>query len=272
MGVIPGPRAILNVIRSLLRMRPLIFQLARRDFKTRYLGSYLGVIWGYIQPFISMLLLWFIFEIGFKSMPVQNFPFSIWLFTGMVPWLFFAEALQAATGAITEQSWLVKKVVFPVGILPVVRIVSALFVHVFFVALLFLAFGLYGLEFRWTMVQVIYYSFALFAFVWGLSLVTATLIIFVKDIGHIVALFIQIGFWATPIFWSLTMLPEQYRFFFHWNPMHYIAEGYRLAMIHGEWFWQHPRMTLYFWGVTAIIWLIGVLLFRRLRPHFADVL
>lgn len=63
MGVIPGPRAILNVIRSLLRMRTLIFQLARRDFKTRYLGSYLGVIWGYIQPFISMLLLWFIFEI-----------------------------------------------------------------------------------------------------------------------------------------------------------------------------------------------------------------
>jgi lipopolysaccharide transport system permease protein/teichoic acid transport system permease protein len=253
-------------------MRALIFQLARRDFTIRYMGSYLGIVWGYLQPFVSMLLLWFIFEIGFKSQPVQDFPFSLWLFSGMIPWLFFAESIQSGTGSIAEQSWLVKKVVFPVGILPVVRIVSSMFVHIFFVLMLLLAFALYGMEFKWTMLQVIYYSGALFIFVWGLSLITATLVIFVKDVGQIVMLFVQIGFWATPIFWSLKILPEQYRFFFHFNPMYYITDGYRQALIHGEWFWQHPRMTAYFWIVTAVIWIIGVLLFRRLRPHFADVL
>lgn len=252
--------------------RRLIFELAKKDMQTRYLGSYLGIVWAFVQPAITILIFWFVFQVGFKSAPVENFPFILWLICGMIPWFFFSESLQSATNSVVDNSYLVKKVVFKVNILPIIRIVSSLFIHLFFVVLIFIMFTLYGYKPSIYNLQVIYYLAATVILILGLSWITSALVIFLKDLGQIIGIIIQFGFWMTPIFWSFKILPEQYQTLFKLNPMYYIIEGYRDSFINHVWFWQHYNQTVNFWMIACSAFFVGVLLFKRLQPHFADVL
>ncbi|MED0676143.1 ABC transporter permease [Aneurinibacillus thermoaerophilus] len=258
--------------KSLLQSRRLIFELAKKDFQSRYLGSYLGIIWAFVQPTIMILIFWFVFQVGFKSMPVDNFPFILWLICGLIPWFFFSDALNSATTSIIDNSYLVKKIVFRVGILPFIKITSVLFVHLFFICFLFIAFAAYGYYPSVYNLQVFYYSFAMIMLVLGLSWITSALVVFLKDVGQIVAMLLQFGFWLTPIFYAIKIVPEKYHTIMKLNPMYYIIEGYRDTFIYHVWFWEHYKLTAYFWSVTGVCLIVGAVIFRKLRPHFADVL
>lgn len=264
--------ALLGLIRNIVGNRKLLWQMTKRDFKQRYLGSYLGILWAFIQPTITVLIFWFVFQVGFKSMPVDNFPFILWLVCGMFPWFFISESISGATTSILENSFLVKKIVFRVELLPIVKIMSALVIHIFFVAVLFLMFAIYGYSVSIYNLQILYYFFAMICLSLGISWLTSALTVFLRDVGQFVAMILQLGFWATPIFWTLEMIPEQYRFFFKLNPVYYVVDGYRQSFIYDNWFWQYYDWTIYFWIVTLLIMFIGAICFKRLRPHFADVL
>lgn len=250
----------------------LILNLSKMDLKNRYTGSYLGVIWGIIQPLITILIFWFVFQVGFKSMPVDDFPFILWLMCAMIPWFFFSDSLNGGTVSIVESSYLVKKMNFKIGILPIVKIVSSLYIHVFFIVFLFFMFFIYDYKFSVYNIQFIYYLIATIVLLIGLSYLCATLIIFLKDIGPLVSMLLQFAFWITPIFWSLNILPEKYLIYFKLNPIFYITEGYRNAFIYQEWFWEHPLQTMYFWSFALVMLIIGVYVFKKLKIHFADVL
>ena len=265
-------RMLLGFVRELWHNKRLLWDLTKKDLKKRYIGSLLGILWAFIQPAITVLIFWFVFEIGFKSVPVDNFPFVLWLVCGMFPWFFFGDAWLGATHSITTNSFLVKKVVFRVSLLPMVQILSALIINSFFIGLLFVMFALYGYLPNLYNLQVLYYLFGLICLTFGLSLITGSLVVFLKDIGQIVSMMLQFGFWGTPIFWSYRILPEHYQWLIKLNPMYYIVEGYRESFIYHRWFWENGYVTIYFWLVTAAIMLFGVFLFRKLRPHFADVL
>lgn len=113
---------VFNFSQAMIKSRHIIFELARQDLKARYLGSYLGIVWAFIQPVISILIFWFVFQVGFKSTPVNNVPFILWLTAGMVPWFFFSDSILGATNSILDNSFLVKKVLFRVSILPITRV------------------------------------------------------------------------------------------------------------------------------------------------------
>lgn len=257
---------------DIFKSRRLIFELAKKDLKNRYLGSYLGIIWAFIQPMVTIFIFWFVFQVGFRSAPVDNFPYVLWLVCGMVPWFFFSEGLQGATSSITDNSYLVKKVVFRVSSLPIIRIFSALFIHVFFIVVIFAMFFIYGYKPSIYNLQVIYYLIATISLLLGLCWITSALVVFIRDLGNIIAILIQFGFWLTPIFWSFKIMPEKYHFILKLNPIYYIVEGYRDTFINHIWFWQHYNITISFWLITLTLLFIGVFLFKRLQPHFADVL
>ena len=265
-------RLFIDFLKDVISSRKLIFGLAKNDLKVKYLGSYLGIIWAFVNPIISILIFWFVFQVGFKSAPVEDFPFILWLISGIIPWFFFSEALSNATNSVLDNSYLVKKIVFRVSVLPIIKIISALFIHLFFIAIIFLMFAVYGYRPNWYNLQVIYYLFATIVLVLGLSWITSSLIVFLRDLGQVVAMFLQFGFWLTPIFWSFKMVPERYHLIFKLNPVYYIVEGYRNCFINRIWFWEYPNLSLYFWAETLIIFVIGALLFKRLKPHFADVI
>jgi ABC-type polysaccharide/polyol phosphate export permease len=97
-------------------------------------------------------------------------------------------------------------------------------------------------------------------------------VVFYRDLGQVIGMLIQIGFWITPIFWSPETLPEEFKFLFFFNPVSYVVMGYRNSLISKIWFWQEPWQTFYFWLLVFSLSIFGLFIFKRLRPHFADVL
>lgn len=250
----------------------LLFSLTKNDFKQKYLGSYLGIAWAFIQPVITVLIFWFVFQVGFKAQPINDVPFILWLIAGMFPWFFFADAVGNAINAVVENAYLVKKIVFRVGFLPLIKIFSALIVHLFFILFMYGLYMVYGYSFDMYWLQVFYYLGAMMVLILGISYITSAVVIFFKDMGQLVAMLLQFGFWLTPIFWFIGTIPEKYHFWIKLNPLVYIIEGYRDSMINHIWFWEKPIMGLYFWVVALIMIWVGLSTFRKLKPHFADVL
>ena len=270
--IILSLKLALSFIMDIIHSRQLLWEMTKKDFQVRYLGSYLGILWAFIQPLFTVLIFWFVFEVGFRSRPVDNFPFILWLVAGMFPWFFVSDSIGSATASVTENGYLVKKVVFRVSLLPIIKLISALIIHLFFVALLVAMFASYGYWPTLYMLQVFYYLFAACCLLLGIAWLTSALAVFLKDVGQLVSMLLQFVFWGTPIFWSFTMVPEKYLFWLKLNPVYYIVEGYRNCFIYQRWFWENPGLTLYFWSITCAILFVGVLAFKKLRPHFADVL
>ncbi len=261
--------------RDVYRSRRLILDLANKDFKSRYAASYLGIIWAFVQPIVTVSIYILVFQVGFKQGMKRNVPFALWLTVGIVPYLFFQEALLSATNSLMEFSYLVKKVVFKISVLPMVKIISAAYVHLFFIALLIGIYLCFGMMPHLYMLQVFYYSFAAVVLVLGISYITASMVVFFRDLGQIVNILLQFFMWLTPIMWDVNdmdwLTPGIHRIL-KLNPIYYITSGYRDAFLDKVWFWEKGEWTLYFWAVTLLIGMAGTLAFKKLEKHFADVL
>lgn len=264
-------KKILAMPLEILRNRGLVLKLAKNDFKTKYAGSYLGIVWAFVQPVVTVLVYWLVFSIGFRS-SYGPMPFVMYLVCGIVPWFFIQDFLNSGTNALIEYSYLVKKVVFNISILPMVKAVSAWFVHVFFVILAIVIAAIYGYYPTIYLVQIPYYFLCMFVFGLGLVYGTCAIVIFFRDLSQIIGIFLQIGIWTIPIMWNIEIAPENIRWIFKINPMYYVVNGYRDAIYGKAWFTEHLGMTVYFWVFALALFFIGTAIFRRLRVHFADVL
>lgn len=270
--LIKSRKLIKELILDIYTSKHLILNLSKNDFKTRFSGSYLGITWAFVQPIVVVIIYWFVFQVGFKSAPMNDFPFILWLIAGMVPWFFFNESLLNSTNSFLEYSYLVKKVVFKISILPVVKLMSAFYVHLFFIFFATIVYMLYGYMPQIYIIQSLYYSFCVFMLALGISYMTSSIVIFFKDLGQIVSILLQFGMWMTPIMYSEEMMPNSIRWILKLNPMYYIVEGYRDTFIRHVWFWERYNKTIYFWGLTVLIFTIGAIIFKKLKPHFSDVL
>ncbi|KPU43680.1 teichoic acid translocation permease protein TagG [Oxobacter pfennigii] len=252
--------------------RRVIISLAKNDFKTRFSGSFFGIIWGFVQPIVTILLFWFVFQVGFRSSSIEDVPFICWLASGLIPWFYFSDAWTNSGNCFFEYSFLVKKVMFKTSVLPIVKIISSLFVHIILVFFLLLIYSFYGYFPKLIYLQIIYYSICVIALSLSLAFITASLAPFFKDILNIIGILIQFGMWLTPIMWDFKMLPEKLRILFSINPMYYVVQGYRDTLIYNIPFWHHPYETICFWIITCLLFILGAILYKKLKLHFADVL
>lgn len=247
-------------------------ELAKRDFENQYRGSVLGVAWVFIQPFAYTAILYVVISYGFRSAPDVDMPFSLYLVAGMICWLYFVDNITVTTQTITAHAYLVRKTHFRLSVLPLVRIMSSLPAHAALVGLVFaLAFTQGVLPTATDVVQLVYYFLCLSSLLITIGWITAPLNLFLPDVRRIVALVCQIGFWVTPIFWSVTYIPTRFHVFIDWNPMYYIISGYRDLIVTKSAFWMAPEHAFRFWITIACLAIIGKYVFRRLRPHFAEV-
>lgn len=257
--------------------RRLILRLSKNDFRKRYAGSYLGVVWSLVPPFVTVLMYYVVFERIFHSGRQQitgaiDVPYVLFLTAGLVPWFFFSDAVTGGMTSLLEYNFLVKKVVFKVSILPMIKINAAVFTHIGFTAILLVISILYGYTPSWYWLQLLYYTLCEYLFVLGLSYATSAIVVFFRDLQQIMSIILQVGMWATPILWNLSIVPEDRRFIFKLNPMTYIVEGYRSSIYGKEWFWTHFYSSTYFWIVTVLLFVIGAMIFKKLKPQFADVM
>ena len=260
---------------ELFQSRHLIWKLAKNDFKKRYAGSYLGAVWAMVQPVVTVVMYYIVFEVIMGSgRPMANdeIPYVLFLTAGLVPWFYFNESLQNGTNSMLEYNYLVKKVVFKISILPIIKIIAATFIHVFFACILLVIAAIYGYFPSIYTIQLVYYSFCMFILVLGMCYTTCAVMVFFKDLGQIINIALQIGMWATPILWDIESIGPKAQMLVKINPLVYIVNGYRSTIFEKTWFFEDFYSTMYFWIFTVVIFGIGALVFKRLKVHFADVL
>lgn len=261
-----------QLFRNIINHRAMIFALALRDLQSRYAGTLGGAFWAFVHPLAIVMIFYFVFAIGFRAQGPGTTPFILWFVCGLVPWFFFGETLTAITNSITSNAHLVKKTVFPTEILPLVHLTSGLIPHVIFLFILAGMLAFFKVPFLVDRLLVVYFFVCNCAFLIGLGWMLSALQVFYRDISQGLTIILNLWFWITPIVWSSDIMPAEYRGLMFYNPVHYIIEGYRGLLIFNSVVWPSAGETVYFWGITALVFFVGNYVFRRLKPEFADIM
>lgn len=255
----------------------LLWTLVRRDLEARYKGSVLGNLWPLLNQLSQLLIYTYVFSIvlnvklNLKGLPANNATFGLWLFAGLLPWIAFTGGLSQAAASVVMQPNLVKKVVFPLALLPLVPILSTFIESTFGLIALIVLVAVSS--------QTVHPTLVLLPLVWlpqllltaGLGYLMAGFTVFLRDIPQTLGVILNLWFYLTPIVYPASVIPKEFRDWVFWlNPLAAIAEVYRDLVLVGE--VQHWGE----WGVASavsvVVFGLGVWCYRRLRPAFADVL
>ena len=259
------------MLKKVIDNRELVFELAQSDFKKKYITSALGVVWGFIPCLVTLLVYWFVFNFAFHANSVSNVPYLLWLMGGLVPWFYFSDCMGSGVNCYVEYSYLVKKMVFNLEIIPFVKVISNLYSHIFFLGITVVSFAITG-NLTIYMLQIFYYLFAMICLITSLISLLSVLNVFFRDVSHIVFAILQAWVWMTPVIWSETQFAPNIVKWLKFNPMFYIVTGYRSSLIGGEWFWQNLAYMAYFWLFVIFCYILGQITFKKLKGHFSDLL
>jgi len=267
-------KRLINFVLSIVKQRKIMQILVIRDFEGRYLSSFIGLPWAFIQPVVYVFVIWFAFTFGLRvGTTPSGAPFAPWLILAMIPWMFISQTMIIASASIGEYAYLIKKTNFPIGMIPLIKIFSGLIVHVILIALiLIILVGFYHIYPTIYWLQIFYYLFAITVLLSGISWLISSINVFIKDMAHIVNIIVSILFWATPIIWPYSKLTGNLKYIALLNPFFYITEGYRYTFLEQKWFFEFVEMNIFFWSFTLIIFVLGATVFRKLKPQFADVI
>lgn len=263
-------KRILSFFVDLYRNRYLILQLTMRDVTQQYRRSRWGMFWSLAEPLSFMVVLYVVFGIGLRGGRGMDIPFILYLVSGLAVVNFFNQTMTKGSNAVMSHAYLLKKVNFRMSILPVVTILAGIVDHLLFMIAVIAIIFLNGIFPGWAWFQVLYYLFALSLFLLGITWFTASVGVFFPDIQKIASVIGRIIFYFSPVIWSYDLIPESLQFYVRLNPLFYIVMGYRDSLFYSIPFWFKPNLTLYFWGCTLVVLLMGIFTFRRLRPQFAD--
>lgn len=249
----------------------LLGEFTRRDFKGRYAGSVMGFLWSFVQPLWSLALFTFLFSTVMKISPgigERTSNFAIFLFCGLLPWMAVQEGISRATTAITENAELVKKMSFPSGLLVWAVVLAALLHEAIALSLFLVVLGVTGqlsISGMWILVVAAPLQIGLTA---GIGFLAAAVNVFFRDIAQINTMLLQGWFYLTPIVYPLSLVPDRFESFMSLNPLTVLVTLYREALLGGE---LPPLSSLTPLVVaTTLALAIGLLVFRRLKPVFAD--
>jgi ABC-type polysaccharide/polyol phosphate export permease len=243
------------------------------DFKKRYLSSFIGVAWGFIQPAFSLLIIGMAMRFGLRMDKLSDgTPYTPWLICGMIPWLFISETLHASTGSLLEYGYLIKKTTFNVSLIPFMKVMTGLMTHVVMVVCVGIYLWLNGITPGMGWLQMPYLLLAGTTLMSALGWLLAAAHVFIRDIGTALGILITLMLWVTPILWPADVLSPAMKPIAWLNPFYHITDGYRKAILHNEWIFSDGTGTASFWFVTLSLLVISMLVFRRLNNHFADVI
>lgn len=270
------PTSLLALFNSLWRNRQLIVQMTKREVVGRYKGSAMGLAWSFFNPVFMLVVYTFVFSEIFKSRwggiggDDSKTQFAVVLFVGMIVISLFSEVLNRAPGLILSNVNYVKKVVFPIEILPVIAMGAALFHSLVSLGVLLIAFALFNGYLHWTAIFIPLVLLPLVILTLGFAWMLASLGVFLRDVSQTIGIVTTVLMFLAPVFYPITAVPERFRPFIMANPVTFIIEQAREVLI-----WGHlPNwlgLALYTLVAIVIAWL-GFALFQKARKGFADVL
>jgi lipopolysaccharide transport system permease protein len=270
------PTSLVSLVKSLWRNRQLIAQMTKREVVGRYQGSAMGLAWSFFNPVFMLVVYTFVFSEIFKSRwsgiggNESKTQFAVVLFVGMIVLNLFSDVLNRAPGLIIANVNYVKKVVFPIEILPVITMGAALFHALISLCVLLAAFFLFNGYLHWTAIFAPLVLLPLLVITMGLAWMLASLGVFLRDVGQTITIITTVLMFLSPVFYPVTALPEKFRPFMMANPLTFIIEQAREVLI-----WGHlPNwigLGAYSAAAVVIAW-AGYAWFQKTRKGFADVL
>ena len=269
------PTSPLSLGKSLWQHRQLIKQMAWREVVGRYKGSVMGLFWSFIHPVLMLVVYTFVFSVVFKAKWGQSgeeskAAFALVLFVGLIVHGLLAEVLNRAPTLILSNVNYVKKVIFPLEILPVISLAAAFFHSLISLLVLFIAFVVINGYLPWTVIFIPIVLLPLITLILGLAWILAAIGVFIRDIGQTIGIITTVMLFMAPVFFPLSALPAKYHPFILANPLTFIIEQAREVLIFGHLpNWQ--GLGIYMLVASILLWM-GYSLFQKTRKGFADVL
>jgi lipopolysaccharide transport system permease protein len=265
-------RATVYPFRSIWANRSLIRSMVRRDIAGRYAGSHAGVFWTLIHPLLMMLTYAFVFGLVLQTRFANDSrptSFVLYFLAGMLPWLPFSEAIARAPTVVIEHSNFVKKLVFPLDILPINVVFAGLISQFFGIGIFFIALMAFGREIHATAFYLPLLLVPQVLLTLGLSWLLAGLGVLFRDLGQLIGFVVTVWFFVTPICYDAAQLPQQYLWLFEKNPFYVLVGAYRAVLLENA----APAWGPFMWlcGGSVAMFLLGYAWFYRMRRQFADL-
>ena len=263
----------MEFLKTVWKNKKIIGQLGRNDFRNRFANTSLGSIWGFLQPFIFMATYAIVFQFILKTGSAGNDPYVVWFMPGMAMWQTIMDTTMSASTSIMNYSYLVKKVVFPLDIIPMISIVSSGFVGIF----LFTIAIIIGCIFKYipNFLQIIYIIIAAYVFLISFTRFTSAVTTLVPDFGNLLTIAMQLFFWFTPVVWNMSMIQNHALILkvMKCMPFNYLVTGFRDSFIEGNIITESNYIyTIAFWIITLMLFVWGNHVFNKNKKDFADVL
>ena len=268
--VIEAGRAERHYWRDLWRYRELFYFLAWRDILVRYKQTVIGLAWALIRPFLTMVVFVFVFS-KLAKLPSDGVPYPILVFAALLPWQFFANAFTEAGNSLISNANMISKVYFPRLVVPASAVIVSFVDFLISGAILVGLMIWYGFTPDWRILTLPLFILIAFAAAMGAGLWTAALNVKYRDFRYIIPFVVQFGLYVSPVGFSSTIVPEQWRLLYSINPMVGVIDGFRWAILGGntQLYWPGFVLSLF---LVLVILVTGIVYFRKTEKSFADVI
>lgn len=264
------PPGLVSALREIVAHRELLWALGMREVRVRYKQSLLGVAWAAIQPLTMMFVFTIVFG-RFARLPSEGVPYPVFSYTALLPWNFFSSAVSGAITSVAGGGALIKKVYFPRAVLPLASMLTSTVDFLVSAGVFGLLLAYYRVSVSWHLVYVAPLLLLQVAFMVGVSLLLGAFNAYYRDVRYVLPIALQVWLYATPVVWSMTLVPERYRpLYAAVNPMAALIEGWRAAVLRGS---APDAALVAAAAVTAsIVLLVGYRYFHYVERNFADVI
>lgn len=262
-----------HFVRNLVERRNLLFQLVRRDFSQRFVGSTAGWLWGVVHPIVLLVSWVFVFQVCMRIPPppgLERGNYALFLFCGFLPWMLFQDTVQRSSSSLLEHQNLITKTIFPAEVVPVAVFLSSLVNHLIALGLAIAAVAIWVGHISFSVLLLPAYIFFVGLFAVGIGWFVSSLNVYIRDTAQVVSVALTFWFWFTPIFIYPEMIPERFRFLLKVNPLAYPVKAYRETLLTSG---RPDPMEFAIIAVCGVAtFFAGGLFFRHLKRGFADVL
>ncbi|PFN80575.1 teichoic acid ABC transporter permease [Bacillus sp. AFS076308] len=252
----------------------LIMRLSLFELKSTNNSNYLGMFWEILNPLILIGIYWFVFGYGIRGgKDVGGIEFLPWMLAGIIVWFFMSQAIPQGSKSVYTRIKIISKMNFPLSVIPTFVIISKLYFHVILVVIIMIILSIFGYTPTIYFVQFPYFLAANFLLMFSISLITSTLSTIIRDVQMMVQAAVRVLMFVTPILWSNENMSPNVITLMKINPIYYIVEGYRSALLGTGWYISaNQYYTLYFWGIVFVLLLFGSALQVKFKERFVDYL
>lgn len=271
-------KTLIKIIKSNIRNRGQILQLAIADQKKQYKGSDLGILWAFVKPTMYIGVFYAAISLGFKGAKdldglIEGCPYFVWLTIGMISWFFMSGMLAGGANVFRKYKIYVTKIKYPVEILPTILATSNLLVHMVLVLAALVMTVCFGVMPSIYWIEIIFYMALMYVFSIFWSMASGFIAAISKDFLNLLQAISQAFFWLSAILFDINSVDnETVRIIFMFNPISYVCEGYRNAVTRHIWFWQEPEKLLCYLITLAVMILVALLCYKKMRKVIPDYL